>query len=109
MLVKGFASSATGHAYARARELWEQMGSPAEFLHIPYELSRYHVYRGELGLAIRLDEDSLHLSRQTNDSAGLVLGHFSSGRDLMLIGRFVSSRSVWTRRLRSMIRVLIAH
>jgi predicted ATPase/class 3 adenylate cyclase len=93
MLVKGFASSDTGHAYARARELWEELGSPAEFLQVPFWQSRYHVYRGELGLAMRLDEDLLRLSRQTNDSAGLVLGHFSTGRDLMLIGRFVSSRS----------------
>jgi hypothetical protein len=39
------------------------------------------------------DEDILHLSRKRNDSAGLVLGHLSSGRDLMLVGRFIPSRS----------------
>ena len=42
--------------------------------------SLYHVFRGELDLALRLDEDLLRLSRQRNDSAGLVLGHPSSGR-----------------------------
>src|ERR1700680_4473255 len=42
---------------------------------------------------LRLDEDLLHLSRQRNDSAGLVLGHFSSGRNLMFVGRFAASRS----------------
>jgi hypothetical protein len=72
--VKGFAAPETGHAYARARELWEQLGSPTEFLHVPYGQSRYHMYRGELDLAMRLDEDLLRLSRQRNDSAGLVLG-----------------------------------
>jgi predicted ATPase len=51
------------------------------------------MYRGELDLAIRLDEDLLRLSRQREDSAGLVLGHQSSGRDLMLVGRFTPSRS----------------
>ena len=30
--VKGFAAPETGEAYARARELWERLGSPAEFL-----------------------------------------------------------------------------
>jgi predicted ATPase len=40
-----------------------------------------------------LDEDLLRLSRQRNDSAGLVLGHQSSGRNLMFAGRFPSSRS----------------
>ena len=32
--------------------------------------------RGEFDLAQRLDEDLLRLSRQRNDSAGLVLGHY---------------------------------
>jgi len=91
--VKGYAALETGKAYARARELWEQLGSPTEFLQIPYGQSNYHMGRGELDLARRLDEHLLRLSRERNDSAGLVLGHLSSGRDLMLVGRFTSSRS----------------
>ncbi len=35
MAVKGYAAPETGHAYARARELWEQLGSPSEFLQFP--------------------------------------------------------------------------
>ena len=93
MVVKGYAAPETGQAYARARELWEQQGSSAEFLHIPYGQSRYHTNRGEFDLAQRLDEDLLRLSRQRNDFAGLVLGHSSSGRNLMFVGRFASSRS----------------
>jgi class 3 adenylate cyclase/predicted ATPase len=91
--VKGYAAPETGRAYARARELWEQLGSPTEFLQVPYGQSNYHMGRGELDLARRLDEDLLRLSRERNDSAGLVLGHLSSGRNLMLAGRFGSSRS----------------
>jgi predicted ATPase len=91
--VKGQAAPETGHAYARARELWEQLGSPAEFLRIPFGQSRYHMFRGELDLAQRLNDDLLCLSRQRNDFAGLVLGHYSSGRNLMFVGRFSSSRS----------------
>ena len=82
--VKGQATPEMGHAFARARELWEQLGSPSQFLHIPYGQSFYHMYRGEFDLAQRLDEDLLRLSRQRNDSAGLVLGHDCSGRDLMI-------------------------
>jgi len=44
-------------------------------------------------LAQRLDEDLLHLSHQRNDAAGLVLGHLSSGVNLMFCGMFASSRS----------------
>jgi class 3 adenylate cyclase len=39
--VKGQAAPETGHAYARARVLWEQLGSPSEFFQVPYGQSRY--------------------------------------------------------------------
>jgi predicted ATPase len=91
--VKGFAASETGGAYACARKSWERLGSPAEFLQVPYGLARYHMHRGELDLALRVDGDLLRLSRQRGDSGGLVLGYFSSGRNLMRSGRFASSRS----------------
>jgi predicted ATPase len=90
--VKGLAAPDTGYAYARARALWEQLGSPSEFLQVPFGQSFYHALRGEFDLAQRLDEDLLRLSRQGNDAAGLVLGHQSSGRDLMFAGTFASSR-----------------
>ena len=93
MAVKGYAAPETGDAYARARELWEQLGSPSEFLRIPYGQSLYHAVRGELDVAQRLDEDLLRLSDQSKNSAGLVLGHASFGRNLMFAGRFASSRS----------------
>ena len=93
MAAKGFAAPEMGDAYARARELWEQLGSPSEFLRIPFGQSVYHGYRGELDLAMRPDEDLLRLSRQRNDTAGLLLGHVSSGRTLMFVGRLAPSRS----------------
>jgi TolB-like protein/predicted ATPase/DNA-binding winged helix-turn-helix (wHTH) protein/class 3 adenylate cyclase/Tfp pilus assembly protein PilF len=91
--VKGYAAPETGHAYSRARELWERLGSPSEFRQVPFGQSRYHQFRGELDLALRLDQDLLRLSRQREDSAGLVLGHISSGRNLTHAGRFATSRS----------------
>src|SRR5690349_7225136 len=90
--IKGYAAPETGHAYARARELWEQLGSPSEFLHVPFGQSLYHVVHGELDLAQRLGEGLLCLSRQRNDPAGLVLGHQISGLNLMFTGGFPSSR-----------------
>jgi class 3 adenylate cyclase/predicted ATPase len=91
--VKGYAAQETGQVYGRARELWEQLGSPAEFLQVPHGQSLHHALRGELDLAQRLDEDLLRLSRVRNDSAGLVLGHGSAGRTLFYMGRFAASRS----------------
>ena len=92
-VVKGASAPEAGHAFARARELWEQLGSPSEFIHIPFGQSLHHMLRGKLDVAQSLAEDLLRLSRQRNDSAGLVLGHLSSGRNLMVVGRFASSRS----------------
>jgi predicted ATPase/class 3 adenylate cyclase len=91
--VKGQAAPETGHAYARARELWERLGSPSEFIQIPYGQSLYHRNRGELDLAQRLAEDLLHVGCQRNDSAGLLLGHYNCGRNLALVGRFALSRA----------------
>ena len=90
---KGSAALETGQAYSCARQLWERLGAPEEFLHLPYGQSRYHAYRGEYEEARRLDEDLLRLSRLRNDAAGLVLGYLSFGRNLMLMGEFASSRS----------------
>jgi predicted ATPase len=90
--VKGYAAPETGQAYARAIELWEQLGFPSEFLHIPFGQFRYHALRGELDQAQSLAEDLLRFSRQRHDSARLVLGHYSSGRNLMFAGRFAQSR-----------------
>ena len=70
---KGYAAPETGQAYARARELWERLGSPAEFLYVPHGQSLHHALRGELDMAQRLDADMLGLSRQRNDSSSLVL------------------------------------
>jgi predicted ATPase len=92
-VVKGSAAPETGEAYARARELWELLGSPLEFIQVPCGQSRYHAHRGELDLALRLDQDLLRLSREREDSAGLVMGHYSAGRNLMWVGSFASSRS----------------
>ena len=91
--VKGQGAPEVGHTFARARELWDRLGSPSEFLHVPYGQSRYHVYRGELDMELRLDEDLLQVSRQRNDSGGLVLAHQACGSGHMLRGRFASSRS----------------
>jgi predicted ATPase len=90
--VKGFAAPETGQAYARARELWEQLGSPSEFLQLPYGQSVYHMVRGEFDLAQRLADDLLRLSRERNDTDGLALGYHCSGQNLMLAGRFAPSR-----------------
>jgi hypothetical protein len=96
---EGFGAPKTGQAYASARELWEELGSPSEFLQIPYGESRYYQNRGELGRAQHLAQALLHLSCQRQDWAGLVLGHYSSGSSLMFAGKLALARSHMERAL----------
>jgi class 3 adenylate cyclase/predicted ATPase len=93
LAVKGWTAPETGQAYARAQELWEQLGSPAELLRLFHGRVRYLTGRGELDLAQRLNEELLRLSRQRNDLAGLILGHTSQAGIMMFAGRFASSQS----------------
>jgi len=90
--VKGWGAPELGHVYVRAQELWERLGSPAEFFHLPFGQSFHHLARAEFDLAERFDENLLRLSHQRNDTAGLVLGYHSYGRTLFCRGRFASSR-----------------
>jgi len=82
LVVKGYGAPEAGQAYIRARELWEELGSPSEFLRVPYGQSLYHMNRSEFDMAQSLADDLLRLSRQRNDSAGLILGHYTSARSL---------------------------
>ncbi len=91
--LKGIAAPETGQAYARARELWEQLGSPSEFLGIPHGQSQFHAIRGDLDRAQSLAEDMLRLGHQRDDAAGVVLGHLSCARCLQYRGRFGQSKS----------------
>ena len=92
-VVKGFPSPERGRTFDRARELWEALGSPPEFIGIPYGQAQYYVYRGEVSLALRTGYELLRVSRERNDATGVILGHSSLGRDQMIAGRFAESRS----------------
>jgi class 3 adenylate cyclase/predicted ATPase len=91
--LRGYAAPETDRTYKRARELWEVLGSPSDFLRVPYGQAVIQAARGELDLALRSDEDLLRLSRQRDDTNGLVLGLLSFGRDLLFAGRFALARS----------------
>jgi predicted ATPase len=73
--------------------LWEQLGSPSEFLRIPFGQATFHLFRGEFDLAQRLAEDLLSLGRERNDATAVILAHQSLARNLMLVGKFALSRS----------------
>jgi class 3 adenylate cyclase/predicted ATPase len=89
----GNASPERGRVYARARQLWEELGYPPEFLNVPYGQALFHVYCGELETALRLGRDLLRLSQLHRDARGLILSHNSLGMNLMIAGNFKEAQS----------------
>jgi class 3 adenylate cyclase len=84
--VRGWAAPETGQSYARARELWEQLGYPSDFLRVPWGQWMYHANRGDLGLAQRLAEDLLYRSQDHGQGSGLILARLCLGCTLMVRG-----------------------
>lgn len=91
--VKDFAAPETGRAWSRARKLWEEQGSPQEFINIPFALAAYHGLRRERDLALSLINEVLRLSHQRNDASGLILGYSEIGETMTFAGELASSRS----------------
>lgn len=89
---RGYAAPETGQAYARARGLWDELGSDAEVPQARFGELIYHGVRGELALSLHLAEDLLRRSVERRDSSGIVLGHVSCGGNLCYLGWFVRSR-----------------
>jgi class 3 adenylate cyclase/predicted ATPase len=90
--VRGWAAPETGRSYARATELWEQLGHPWEFLKAPWGQWMYHTNRGELDLAQRIAEDLLRRSQQRADRRNLILAHFCLGTTFLPKGEFTAAR-----------------
>jgi len=90
---KGLSAPETGGAYARAREFWERLGSPAEYLRAPMGQSAYHTNRGELELAQQLNAHFLHLAHQRNEPRISCMAHMAAGRTLTFTGSFEEARS----------------
>jgi predicted ATPase len=89
--VRGWAAPETGQSYARARELWEQLGYPSEFLRVPWGQWMYHANQGDFDLGQRLAEDLLHRSQQHGQGSGLILARLCLGATFMGRGEFVLS------------------
>jgi hypothetical protein len=105
--LKGPGAPEMGLAYARGLELWTRLGSPAEFLDVPYGRLRSLLFRGELASALGLAEDLLRLSRQRDDTAGLVQGHFTVGRTLMFMESSVRLGPIWKSRFLCLMRLVV--
>ena len=93
--VKGFAAAETGQAYARARDLWDRLDRPPEFL-LRTARGRWslHTNRSQLLEAQSVAEDLLEFGRaHGGDTVGLILGYFTRGLTHAYRGELQSARA----------------
>jgi DNA-binding winged helix-turn-helix (wHTH) protein/predicted ATPase len=85
---KGYAAADVGGAYARARELCQQLGEKREIFEVLWGLWAFYLLRADLEIAREMAEEFLRLAeRQPN--AGLVTrGHIAMEVTLMHQGEF---------------------
>ena len=79
-------------AYARARELCEQLGNPPEFFPALNGLWAMRALRGELPSAHVLAEQLLHRAQATGDSPLLMYAHYALGFTSFWKGEFLTAR-----------------
>jgi class 3 adenylate cyclase/predicted ATPase len=90
--VRGWAAPETGRSYARAAELWKQLGHPWECLNAPWGQWMYHANRSDLDVAQHIAEDLLRRSQGRTDRRSLILAHFCLGTTFLAKGEFSATR-----------------
>jgi predicted ATPase/class 3 adenylate cyclase len=89
----GMASPETGHVYARAYELCQQVGESPQLFPILAGLARFYLQRREYQTARELGEQMLRLAQRVHDPAGLANAHITLGNPLILLGEWSAART----------------
>jgi len=92
MAVKGFSSLDTERAYARARELCQQVGETPQLFPVLFGLFRFYMNRSELQMARELAEQFFSLAQRAQDPAILLEAHRVMGLTMFWLGEMVPSR-----------------
>jgi predicted ATPase len=92
MATKGFGAPEVGRAYARARELCQQVGETAQLFPVLYGVCVFQTVRADCQSARTLGEELLHLAEQEHDPALLVVAHNVVGVTLFFMGEIEAAR-----------------
>jgi class 3 adenylate cyclase/predicted ATPase len=90
---KGQASPEVLQAYARARELCQQVGETPQLFQVLRGLWYFYLHRMELQTARELGEHLLILAQQVGDSALLLEAHSALGNTLNYLGELTASQA----------------
>jgi predicted ATPase len=93
MAIKGYAAPEVAEAYARARELCEQVGDTPQLCEVLVGLCVFYQERAELQTAHALAQQLLSLAQRLQDPIGLLWAHNALGYALRLMGEFVPART----------------
>jgi len=92
-VTKGISVPEAGHAYARARELCQQMGDTPQLFVTLTGLAEFYRSRGDLEAARNLGEQLLALAQRQHDPERLADAHSVLGQVLFYLGEFVPARA----------------
>jgi predicted ATPase len=93
MAVKGFASLDTERAYARARELCQQVGETLQLFPVLYGLWRFYMLRAELQTTRELAEQLFSLAQRVQDPELLLESHRVLGATMFWLGKMAPARA----------------
>jgi predicted ATPase/class 3 adenylate cyclase len=93
MAVKGFASLDTERAYARARELCQQVGETSQLFPVLYGLWLFYMVRAELQTTRELAEQLFTLAQREQDSSLLLEAHRVLGTTMLWLGEMAPARA----------------
>jgi class 3 adenylate cyclase len=94
MAVKGYAAAETGKTFTRARDLWDCLDRPPQFLpRMARGKFAFHLVRSEFLEAQSVAEDLLEVSRAHGDTVGLILGYLQCGATHLFRGELLSARA----------------
>jgi class 3 adenylate cyclase/predicted ATPase len=93
LAVRGQAAPETGQAFARARQLAEQLGDTPQLLQVLYGLSAHHNTRADLHAGGEAAGMLLRLAQEAGDAAGWANGHRMVGITSLAIGELTTART----------------
>jgi predicted ATPase len=93
MVTKGMGAPEVLQAYARARELCQQVGETPQLFQVLQGLWFFYLMRMELQTARELGEHLLTLAQQVGDPALLLEAHYALGNTLNYLGEFAAAQA----------------
>jgi len=90
---QGYAGSAVGETYSRARVLCEQLDRPPQIVPVIYGQWVYYLLKGPMSVARELAEELFHLGEDTGNAAVTFMGHATMGSTSFQLGELLTSRA----------------